>query len=403
MFLEAARVLSRRRSFLMSIGARALLTSLIFGSFPTVAQPLDTPVIESREKRKNEQAPRPGHRDVQWNLEFGSEFEAEGRDESLAIVTGLGMELRFEFTQNLRLVLAPNARFYSARSQERFDSDNFEDRINLREAFLQYQPLPVLNIKAGSISQGSIDQPQLLSNHRSFPAILIQAEGGSESLTASAFLQESVPTSYSYNAQREDKEALPGLRSLRASLTSVPLTDWQMELAVGRLSWRNLPSKVAFNSQKLGNSPFGEFAPGSRFVTGFETDFLGAEVNYCLECRYGVSGSYSRAHNSQAPGDSADAQLMGVAVHYRMPTLITSLAVDDFFSESDVTPAVYASSSFGNTNRRGQRLRLEFEVPSKDIKIKTEWVKANVIAGTPFQSDLNYVYLGVETHGQFLQ
>lgn len=385
-----------------------LLTSVTASLYSPRAhsQPDSTPVVQSTAPVE---APAPSEvrRQLNWNLEFAGEFEGEGRDESLAVVTGLGLDMNFQFSRSLSLVLAPTARFYSARSQQRFDSDSFEDRIYLREGYMNFEPLAGesfrLGMRAGSISQKMVDQPQLISSTRSFPAVALGASYAAPSVIVAIEAEEAVPTSYTYNALREDKEPLPGLRAARASVNARLMGDMNLYLSVGQMNWRNLPSRVAFNSQKLGNTPQGELAPTSRFATGFTTGFVGAQLDYCLDCRVGGTLQARRSRNSAAPADSADAQMVGVAGHYRTRSLVTSLALDSFFAESDVTPAAYAPSSMGNTNRQGSRVRLEFEIPSMEMTIMTQWVQARTLAPTPYQNDFNSLYLGVETHGPWIQ
>lgn len=383
-----------------------LLTSITISSFSASAQPDSTPVVESltQLEKQEESTVR---RKLDWNLEFAGEFEGQGRDESLAVVTGLGLDMNFQFSKSLSLILAPTARFYSARSQQRFDSDSFEDRIYLREGYMNLQPLDgehfKLGLRAGSISQKLVDQPQLLSSSRSFPAVALVTSYTGGPVTVGLEAEEAVPTSYTYNALREDKEPLPGLRATRASLSAELLGDMKLSLAVGQMSWRNLPARVAFNSQKLGNTPQGELAPTSRFRTGFNTGFVGAQLDYCLDCKIGGTLQGRRARNSSAPDDSADSQMIGIAGHYRTRSLITSIAIDSFFAESDVSPAAYTPSSMGNTNRAGNRLRLEFEIPSMEMTVMTQFVQARTLAPTPYQSDFNSLYLGVETHGPWIQ
>lgn len=383
-----------------------LLASFTVSPHFAVAQPDSTPVVESLERLEKEEAATV-RRKLDWNLEFAGEFEGEGRDESLAVVTGLGLDMNFQFSKSLSLVLAPTARFYSARSQQRFDSDSFEDRIYLREGYLNLQPLDGeafrLGFRAGSIAQKMLDQPQLVSSTRSFPAVALVTNYTGGPVTVGVEAEEAVPTSYTYNALREDKEPLPGLRAARASLHAKLLGDMALSLNVGQLSWRNLPSRVAFNSQKLGNTPQGELAPTSRFRTGFTTGFVGARLDYCLDCRFGGTLQGRRARNADAPDDSADSQMIGIAAHYRTRGLVTSVAVDAFFAESDVSPAAYTPSSLGNTNRQGNRLRLEFGIPAMELTITSQFVQARTLAPTPYQSDFNSLYLGVETHGPWIQ
>lgn len=382
-----------------------LLTSLTISSI-AFAQPDSTPVVESLEQLEEQDAPTV-RRKLDWNLEFAGEFEGQGRDESLAVVTGLGLDMNFQFSKSLSLVLAPNARFYSARSQQRFDSDSFEDRIYLREGYMNLQPLDgesfKLGFRAGSISQKLVDQPQLISSTRSFPAVALATSYSGGPVTVGLEAEEAVPTSYTYNALREDKEPLPGLRAGRLSVAADLVSDMKLTLGVGQMNWRNLPARVAFNSQKLGNTPQGELAPTSRFRTGFTTGFVAAQLDYCLDCKVGGTLQGRRARNLAAPDDSADSQMIGIAGHYRTRSLVTSVAIDTFFAESDVSPASYTPSSFGNTNRQGNRLRLEFEIPSMEMTVMSQFVQARTLAPTPYQSDFNSLYLGVETHGPWIQ
>lgn len=342
-------------------------------------------------------------REMKWDLEFAGEFEGEGQDEALAVMTSLGLEMDFRFTQSLLLKLSPGAKFYSARAQKRFDSDNFEDRVTLREAYLQYSPSPLFTAGVGTYSQNFISQPQLISGGRSFPALYLASEHSFEMVKVYAQAEEAVPTSYTYNALREEKEALPGLRALKLG-TDIKLTsDLEANFAVGNLNWRNLPSRVAFTSQQLGNTPSGEnFEASSRFRTGFDIQFAEVGLLACRDCRWSFEVSFRRSRNSQAPSDSADAQMFGGGIRHHGKDLNTTFLIHDFFAESDVTPASYSQSSLGNTNRKGLMAQLEVEIPSLDIKMKGQWIQANPLAASPYQNDRNSIYLGVETDGNFL-
>lgn len=346
-------------------------------------------------------------RKMDWNLEFASEYESEGRDESLAVMTRLGLDLRFDFSETFAMVMVPEARFYSARAQDRFDSDNFEDRIGLREAYLSLQPLNGKNFslvfRTGALSQGLSEQNFLISRRRSFPGAMAEAQYNQSLGGLSLAVQEAVPTSYSYNALRQDKEPMPGLRTTRVALNARLISDFQLQALVGQMSWRNLPSRIAYYSQRQGNSVDGSLAPTSRFVYGFATDVARLQLDYCPTCRWGGSVGVRRARNTLAPSDSADAQAVTAQISYRSRDLVSSLEVSSFFSESDVTPAAYSPSAYGNTNRQGYKTHFEIEIPSSELKITADWVQARAITATPFQNDFNSVYLGVETNGHWIQ
>lgn len=338
-----------------------------------------------------------------WDLGFGGEYQGEGKDETLAIKTQLGLEMEFRFTNQLRIRLSPGASFYSARSQSNFDSDNFQDRITLREGYLEFAPIEQIKLSIGSHSQRFINQTQLVSRYRSFPGILLSTnyrfdESGLVFLNA----EEAVPTSYTYNALREDKEQLPGLSIINAGVDYDLTSKLRARLEGGSLMWRNLPSKVALNSQRLGNTPEGELAPSYRFRTGFETSYVLARALICQGCVWGFEAQYSRSRNNLAPTESADAQLVGGGIRYTSDESIFRLEYFQFFAESDVTPASYSQSSLGGTNRQGQKLQLEVEIPKMELSLKAGWIQATPITPSPYQNDLNSISLGVETHGNFL-
>lgn len=132
--------------------------------------------------------------------------------------------------------------------QDRFDDDEYRDGINLREGFVALTPLAMIEVRGGFINQEYWDQSLFISRRRAFPGLQEIVRGEFAGVKAELSAQQVVPTSYSVDDQREDKESLPTLQiqALKVSGSAFKAVEWKA--MAGHFAWTNPPDKVAFES-----------------------------------------------------------------------------------------------------------------------------------------------------------
>jgi hypothetical protein len=332
-----------------------------------------------------------------YQFELGGRNFTEGQNEGLISHLGLSARIGYQLAPWLRAKIEPKADFYSARAQERSQSDAYQNRLGLAEGYVSLEPIEYFELRAGTHSQKHLESPLLVSGGRAFPGLqeivrIPMGKLGKIELIA----QQVVPTSYSNNSLREEKESLPSFTTESVHLTLTPNRRTKLSAFGGHYRWSNLPSAVAFNSAQLGNSVEGEVAPGAGFSYQFEGFFGGTKASARLHRHLELAASFKRAQNTRADSRVADSQMWEVAPLIKTRDLDITTSYGQFMNEADVTPAFYSSARFGHTNRAGQSAGVKLDFKKYDFAINGEWVQSLPINVDPFQQALTTIAVWLE-------
>ncbi len=345
-------------------------------------------------------APPPGPLGSKWRAEWemflGGNSFSEGKDEGLGALVYFKSNFEYQFAPWLKAKIRPRIDLYAGRAQERYDNDTYRNRIRLIEGYLAVQPVEGLELRAGAINQGFLKSPMLMSSHRGFPGLqqILSSQWGT--FKAQLIAQQVVPTSYSLNTDREEKEGLPSFATQSLHLSAS--YNWlEGSLSAGRFAFNNMPSKVAFESAISGNHVEGEVAPGARFKTGFEGWFGGIEVCACFDSPIQFVGEFQRLTNLKAPSVDADAQSWGFGPRFILGEHEIEIRYRQYFIESDATVGVYNRSFMGNTNRMGENIEFKIDFKDRKFALVGEWINARVIRDNATQKTMTVYYFGVET------
>ena len=145
-------------------------------------------------------------------------------------------------------------------------------------------PFEFRELRGGAINQGYLNSPMLVSGRRAFPGFQAILSHDFENIRAELSVEQVVPTSYSMNLDREDKEETPFFQtqSLQFKGKSLKLIEWSV--TGGHFGWSNIPDKVAYESSLQGNSVIGsESVAGSQFKYDFDGLFASTELCLCVE------------------------------------------------------------------------------------------------------------------------
>ena len=337
----------------------------------------------------------------EWNLELGGGDYTEGKDEGVLTYFYLRSKFDYRFNTWMHALVSPRLDLYASRVQQRNeegDAAGSSTRIRFSDAYLSVQPLEALEFRAGAIGQYYLSSAMLVSGRRAFPGAeeLVTAQLGP--VRAQLIAQQVVPTSNTLNTERTEKESLPMFQTQSLSLKS-GYEDWLEGGAFGgHFEWRELPSKVAFESALLGNNVVGEVAPGSRFLYDFNGYFWGAEILVGPKAWAHLIIQYEGINNVRAPSNAGRGEMWGIGPHINFGDVALELRYRRYFVESDATVASYNFYRLGNTNRIGDNFELKLDFRKQKFSIVGDWYNARTINNNPNQFTMNAIYLGVETH-----
>jgi len=335
----------------------------------------------------------------EWNFEMGGESFSEGRDTGAAAYLYLRSKFDYRYSPWLRAHVRPRLDLFSSRIQEREESDEYESRVRLNEGYLSLSPLASVELRAGAISHEHLENSLLVSSHRAFPGVAALAEHKGKHFQATLMVQHLVPTSYSLNSERDSKEALPRFSTQSVHLAGDMGSNWTWRGHLGHFQWSDLPDKVAYESQSMGNRPTGaEFAAGATLASGFDGYFWGGEFCACGWAPIQGVVEYQGLVNQRTPGAFADGEKIGLGPRWIHRNFTLDLRYFHFFLESDATVARYAPKSLGYTNRIGDGIEARLDLTKYKFAIVGDWVNARTLRSSTSQQTLTDFKIGVETH-----
>jgi hypothetical protein len=338
-----------------------------------------------------------GKNNREWKMEFGGVGYTEGRDEGAAAELFLSVRTEYRFNSMLLGHFEPEADFFSGRLQERYDNDAYENRISMSSSYVSFMPEQHLELRAGSIRQDWLKANLLISPHRAFPGAQEILESKTEPVSVKLMAQQLIPSSYSLNTERSEKEPLPTFNTQYLVVEGNPKALFQLHGAAGHFNYSNLPSKVAFESGRAGNTVLGgEAVPGSRLAFGYDGYFGEAGVCLCGETA-GVSLGFERQINTRAPNWGRDAQAVSLGTKFILRDYDFELRYMNYFIESDASVARYMPGGLGFTNRMGDAFEAEMHFRKQGFKLKGSYVNARTVANNPNQQTLSDFFLRVET------
>lgn len=332
----------------------------------------------------------------EYELFLGGNGFSEGKDEGFGALLYFKTRFEYRFAPWLRASVRPRLDLFAGRAQERYDNDTYQNRIRMLEGYLAVKPIQVFEVRAGAINQSYLDSPMLVSSHRGFPGFQEVLAFKTSKMKTELIAQQVLPTSYSLNTEREDKERLPYF--LTQSLHFLARMDWfEIRAAGGHYTFRDMPNKVAFESGITGNRVLGEVAPGARFKNKFDGWFGSMELCACWDAPVQLLFEYQRIQNTAAPSVDADAQTIGFGPRFRFGDRELELRYRNYFIESDATVGLYNRSLLGNTNRMGDDIEIKLDFKDRKFALVGEWLNARPIRDNATQKTMTVYYFGVET------
>ncbi|MBY0384373.1 hypothetical protein K2X05_04370, partial [bacterium] len=306
-------------------------------------------------------------------------------------------ESKYQLLENFEARVFLRGKFEAGRSQSFFGDLEPANTILIREAAVKYSPFHFFNLKAGVINQDWLDMPLLVSR-QSFPGANAELSYQiTEELKTGVVSQYLIPTSQTLSSRTVGAEATPTFT------TQTLYLKWSERNLSSHISgtlyqYQNLPSFVAFESQKRGNSIQQINGPNnSKFAYTFNGWFTSVGFNYRMNSIFEPLAYYNIIKNNEAPETYNDGQLIGIGSKLHTNNYVYSLFYENFFAESDVVPGYYNSWAYGNTNKKGNGFEFGVQFKKKNFRIRAQYYEAKLLNTDPLQQNQQYFYLGVET------
>lgn len=333
-----------------------------------------------------------------WNIEAAGETFSEGVDQGALVGFVFRSRVQYRLTDQFDLYLDAKLQIMTRQIQARF-ADSRQTGILPYEVVARYRPSGNIELKAGSLNMGFLDVPLLISKERSFPGAF-QKIGWGESINyLRAVAQQSIPTSTSFESMRSEKEKTPlfTTESLQAGVSFGEVMIVSGQLTHFRYS--DLPSVVAFESGRMGNTTTGEFPANSRFLFGFSGWVVGGEFCLCRNPGSGFRIAGYRLENQEAEPSFNRAQEIVIRGDFDISDsdIVLSPYLLRFFSESDAVPAFYNSGYRGHNNRKGEGLGMEIFFRPYNFRLAGEYISSDVINPNSLQQRLNSIQVRLET------
>lgn len=378
--------------FKVRLGLVAAWTALIFSAGIAEAQPLSSGSLSTRAPQE-----LPGDSYLRWKMTLsGRSYESE-RERARLSVLGANLDSQWVYTDYMKMQVDLGIALGAGRAQLLYQDFLPSNNFRLRRAnVVLHTPGEELLFHAGVLGC-PYEAPQLRSCV-AFPGISQEIRMGVEAFQVTAGAQQAMPTSETKFNEATELEPVPMYTTEYLDVRVRPHRDLLVQATAAHYKFKDLPRIVAFRSYLSGNL---EVAGGGSENSFFTSDFDGYIGSGKVAWNTGSLGEVELGqqwiYNTSAPTAQNMGQLfwgkntLRTRRHEFIPEFVY------FVTESDVSPAIYASSIYGRNNRQGYHLGMSVRFLNEGFLLKAFYTRANKILNSPTQSDQQVFSLALET------
>ena len=318
----------------------------------------------------------------------------EGLEEAQLVQMSLSPKMDLNLASYFRIRGEAAINLNSASVQTRF-KDPSAEVFALQEFVAIIEPRKQISLEVGAVNQAHLSS-DLLVDARAFPGALLRVGYVGKKLKLQGKLQSSIPTSASFESDRTELEETPSFQTQGVELYVRPLKWLEVKGQANIFQFENLPSKIAFESGRQGNTVNGDDVAES----SFKYEFKGWNISYELEARLSkrvrTHVEFQLIENSEAPSGQGRSQLVGLGLPIDLSGVSVTPKVAYFFSEANSSPAYYNSALYGHNNREGMMGALRLDFKKLGFALDAQYVVANVINEDAVQDDMESISLSME-------
>lgn len=332
-----------------------------------------------------------------WNLAITGDGYSDEQQQAQTTGLGLNGKLDYKFLPSLELKAAAGVSMQSGYAQSRFGDNTPSSGVTLKEAVIVLKPISAFAVSAGAIDQGHLAAPILVSS-QPFPGVKERLLLGSRAFNVEIKAQQTIPTSKTLSTKAVEAEVTPSFTTETLALRSAAIPRVEL-LAYGtHFAFRSLPSNVALESERYGNSVTPISANRARFTYEFDGYVAGGETKIALFDGLKVTAEGQMLQNTKADQSYGSGQFIGAGLEIALPGDVDlKPKAGTFFAESDVAPGFYNSSNFGHNNRTGWTAGFDAIFKQAGFKFGADYVSSELINASTLQSRMSYIQLRFET------
>lgn len=372
--------------FLLSMALVGLVSSTAILAVTT--PPIQKSILKSTQQNYNSK-----YR-LRWKTNLGYQTFESLTDSSSIAAGGFTFEGKGKLANELALKLNAQMKFESGTTQSLYRELDQNNGFFIREAYADYRPFSFLRLKAGAISQKYLNAPLLVSQ-RSFPAIVEKLYIKRENTSIILSAQQAIPTSSSFDQERSDKEPQASFQTQTLE-GRIILGNLKMKGFITNYQFKNLPSKVAFESSIFGNTVPDNDVGFSNFVFDYAGQVLGAEANLKFGA-YEYGAGVQQIENKKAIEKFNTGRLGFIRALIPLGDDELEAKFERFFNESDSSVAYYNSALYGHNNRVGYSAFAKYSFRNRGFSINLGYVNSDVINQKALESKEEKFQLQLET------
>lgn len=328
--------------------------------------------------------------DIEY-AEVNSFFSAfnfdEVQDRSQLVQLAIVPHIKLHLLKNLSFTGMGLIGLSTGRVQTRFDNPQFGS-LNLNELILTYSPLENVDIEGGALNQNHLNTSMLIQD-RAFPGIQVKNKyKAGKNFEVQLKAQYSIPNSVSFESDRTEVEPLPSFLTQGFDFKWQALEWLKIRGDVHHFTFNNLPSVVAFQSGRLGNTAPGVHPSESFFEYGFDGFSQAYNFDFLVNKTFTPKLNIQMIYNTQAPSDRRQSQWTELGFDWFFKDFVISPSIAYFFADSDSVPALYSDVRLGRNNREGLSYKLRLHFKNSGFSVSANYIQANLIEARPFQNDL---------------
>ncbi|MES2963231.1 MAG: hypothetical protein V4760_05025 [Bdellovibrionota bacterium] len=332
-----------------------------------------------------------------WNLEVSGEGYSDEQQQAQTTGLGLNGKIDYKFLPSLELKAAAGVSMQSGYAQSRFGDNTPASGVSLKEAVIVVKPIDRMSISAGAIDQGHLNSPLLVSS-QPFPGVKERVLLGSRAFNVEVKAQQTIPTSKSLSTKAIEAEVTPSFTTETLALRSEAIPNVKLLVYGTHFAFRSLPSTVAIESERYGNTVTPISANRSRFKYEFDGYVAGGESKVAVtrSLEWNVAGQMLQ--NTKADQSFASGQTISTGLEIALAGDVNiAPEVGSFFSESDVAPGFYNDSVYGHNNRTGWYAKIDATFKNAGFKAGLDYVDSDLINPSTLQSRMSFIRIRFET------
>ncbi len=282
-------------------------------------------------------------------------------DMGVAVEQKLMQDIRFDFKAKAQLV--------KGSSDSLFNNNQLQSqsRLILGKAEIIWEPMNMIELKAGAISLGDFDYRMLLGRG-SFLGAKESLNYQVGNFSSSMFAFQSVPTNRNYsNRLDEVDEGMPAfyMEGIKLGYEGDMIA---VKASSAHFAFSNLSNSVAGASQYYGNTVNAIDNTNAEFVYSYIGWANTAQISLKLNhWSFGALGEY--VINQAAPTENQATRIGPFALFYGKDSKYT-MSVQQIRSEADASVAYYNTLTYGNNNTQGTHFMFKYENEKNQFDIE---------------------------------